>query len=85
MSVQSDANKYISAQITQRLRSSRNGQKWWSFATHGATVLIVVFSATSAVLAQTTDLKLWISSNTWATILSLLVTYYFDDPVEVGF
>ena len=30
------------------------GQKLWSFANHGATVIVVIFSALAAVLAQVT-------------------------------
>jgi hypothetical protein len=68
-----ELDSFIREQLAKRLKDSLNGQRAWSFATHGATVLIVIFSATAAVLAQT-DLTFLYSSKTWATILSLSVT-----------
>src|SRR5579864_6011988 len=66
--------QFISRTLDSALRRSRWGRKLWSFANHGATILIVVFSAAAAVLAQTPG-KVWIyDPRAVATILSLCVT-----------
>ena len=73
--IQPNQEEYLPQQIQQRFVWSFKGRKWWSFLTHGATVLIVIFSSTSAVLSQEADIELlFLSGKNWATTLSLLVT-----------
>ena len=75
---------YIANEIAKRRRRSLHARQRWSFGTHGATVLIVVFSATSAVLSQV-GVDFWIASKNWATILSLLVTIISTVQSRLGF
>ena len=84
-----DPAAFISDVLESSLNWSWKGQKWWSFANHGATVCIIVFSAVVAVLTQ---LKpdaavpyLSISVATVATILSLCVTILSTVQLKPGF
>jgi hypothetical protein len=82
----SDKYNYISAEIEKCKDWSLKGQNWWSFATHGSTVIIIIFSSTAAVLAQT-DLGLAFlkPSQNLATILSLIVTIISAVQAKLGF
>ena len=84
-----DPAQFISSVLGSSLRWSWKGQKWWSFANHGATVCIVAFSAIAAVLTQ---LKpdaavpyLSISVTSIATVLSLCVTILSTIQLKLGF
>lgn len=77
---------FVAAQIDSGVRWSRRGQKWWSFANHGATVLIVVFSATAAVLSQTTTTDIVsVPVKDIATALALMVTIIATIQSKLGF
>lgn len=80
-----ESAQFIAATLESALRWSRRGQRWWSFANHGATICIVVFSAGAAVLAQTTG-KLWTyEPKAVATVLSLCVTVISTVQSKLGF
>ena len=81
----SESLKYISGKIAQNLIWSRKGQKLWSFANHGATVIVVIFSALAAVLAQVTG-DLWsVPVKNIATALSRIVTVVSTIQSKLGF
>jgi dTDP-4-dehydrorhamnose reductase len=80
-----ESAQYISRMLDTALRRSSRGQKLWSFANHGSTICIVVFSATVAVLSQTTG-KVWnYDPKSVATILSLCVTVISTVQSKLGF
>jgi Mg2+/Co2+ transporter CorB len=80
-----ESAQFISETLDSALRSSRRGQKLWSFANHGSTICIVVFSAAVAVLSQTTG-KVWnYDPKSVATILSLCVTVLSTVQSKLGF
>jgi hypothetical protein len=76
---------FIAKTLDSALRWSRRGQRLWSFANHGSTICIVVFSAAAAVLSQTTP-KVWnYDPKAIATILSLCVTIIATVQSKLGF
>jgi hypothetical protein len=78
--------QFISELLNSALKWSRSGQKWWSFANHGSTICIIVFSATAAVLSQVnTPILAHIDAKTGATILSLGVTIISTVQSKLGF
>lgn len=80
-----ESAQFISETLNSALRWSGRGQKLWSFANHGATICIVVFSAGAAVLSQTTP-KVWnYDPKAVATILSLAVTILATVQSKLGF
>jgi hypothetical protein len=80
-----ESAQFISKMLDTALRRSSRGQKLWSFANHGSTICIVVFSATVAVLSQTTG-KVWnYDPKSVATILSLCVTVISTVQSKLGF
>jgi hypothetical protein len=80
-----ESAQFISETLDTALRWSRRGQKLWSFANHGSTICIVVFSAAVAVLSQTTG-KVWnYDPKSVATILSLCVTVISTVQSKLGF
>jgi len=80
-----DSAQFISEMLDSALRWSGRGQKLWSFANHGSTICIVVFSAMVAVLSQTTG-KVWnYDPKSVATILSLCVTIISTVQSKLGF
>lgn len=85
MSETPDKLEYLSRMITSSLKRRRQGQKWWSLATHGATVLVVTFSAISAVLSQSKGNLYNIPVLDVATILSLAVTVISTVQSKLGF
>jgi hypothetical protein len=76
---------YISDKISQSLKWSRKGTKWWSFANHGSTILVVVFSALAAVIVQITNDIASIPVKDIATSLSLIVTIVSTVQSKLGF
>ena len=84
-----DPAAFISKELESSLSWSWKGQKWWSFANHGATVCIIVFSAVVAVLTQLKhDAAVpYLSMNvtTLTTILSLCVTILSTVQLKLGF
>ena len=82
-------SEYISKKLCEAWRWSYRGQRLWSFATHGSTICVIVFSATAAVLAKLDDsgwpLSAWIHPTTAATVLSLLVTIISTVQAKLGF
>lgn len=80
-----ESAQFISGMLDSALRRSSRGQKLWSFANHGSTICIVVFSAAVAVLSQTTG-KVWIyDPKSVATILSLCITVISTVQSKLGF
>jgi hypothetical protein len=80
-----ESAQFISGTLDSALRWSSRGQKLWSFASHGSTICIVVFSAAVAVLSQTTG-KVWnYDPKSVATILSLCVTVISTVQSKLGF
>jgi len=80
-----ESAQFISQTLDSALRWSRRGQKLWSFANHGATICVVVFSAVAAVLSQTSG-KVWnYDPKSVATILSLCVTIIATVQSKLGF
>jgi hypothetical protein len=85
VSEMSDKLKYISTRITSLLAGYRRGQRWWSVATHGATILVVAFSAVSGVLAQKTGSWFGISVADVATTLSIAIIVISTVQSKFGF
>lgn len=80
-----ESAQFISEMLDSALRRSSRGQKLWSFANHGSTICIVVFSAAVAVLSQTTG-KVWnYDPKSVATILSLCITVISTVQSKLGF
>jgi hypothetical protein len=79
-----EGGKFISDELDAALTWSLRGQKLWSFATHGSTICIVVFSAAAAVLAQL-DGPVCMHPKAWATALSLCVTSLSTVQTRLGF
>ena len=77
--------EFVAHTLNDALRWSGRGQKLWSFANHGSTVCVVVFSATAAVLAQTSGSFLGQDPKTVATVLSLCVTIISTVQSKLGF
>jgi Protein of unknown function (DUF4231) len=77
--------KFVAQTLDDALRRSWQGQKLWSFADHGATVCIVVFSATAAVLTQADGAVHGLHLDTVATVLSLCVTIVSTVQSKLGF
>jgi hypothetical protein len=79
--------RFIARELDTRLRWSRHGQLMWSFANHGSTVCIIVFSATAAVLAQANAELILLGHHpkAWATALSLAVTIISAVQAKLGF
>jgi hypothetical protein len=87
MTIESQKNEsaqYISGKIAQELAQSRRATKWWSFATHGSTIIVIVFSALAAVIVQITDVTS-IPVKNIATLLSLIVTIISTTQSKLGF
>ncbi|HMD66047.1 MAG TPA: DUF4231 domain-containing protein [Stellaceae bacterium] len=80
-----DSATYISHKIAQELKWSRKGTKWWSFANHGSTIIVVVFSALAAVIVQITNDIASIPVKNIATSLSLIVTIVSTVQSKLGF
>jgi hypothetical protein len=86
-----EAVNYIRKKIQRELKLSRSGQRCWSFANHGATILVVIFSSLAAVLAQITGDVVGlgtfgaIPAKNMATALSLLVTITATLQSKLGF
>src|SRR5438876_8729232 len=79
-----ESAQFISEMLDSALRRSGRGQKLWSFANHGSTICIVVFSAAVAVLSQTTG-KVWnYDPKSVATILSLCITVISTVQSKLG-
>jgi hypothetical protein len=82
-----DSDAYIARKINQSIKWSLRGQKLWSFANFGSSILIIIFSAIAAVLAQQ------VKSNGTAiphaadiaTTLSLAVTIISTIQSKLGF
>jgi len=87
--VKIDPAGFISNVLDSSLNWSRKGRKWWSFANHGTTVCVIVFSAIAAVLTQLKSDAgvpyLYISVTTLTTILSLSVTILSTVQLKLGF
>jgi hypothetical protein len=81
MCEEKDQAQFISMELDIAMHRSRKGQRLWSFANHGSTICIVVFSATAGILAQIDNN----TSKTMATILSLLVTIIATIQSKLGF
>jgi len=83
----SEKTKYLVDKIERSIKDSYAGQRWWSLATHGSTILIVTFSSTSAVLAKWGPDPLIgnIANTTLATSLSLLVAIISTVQSRLGF
>jgi Protein of unknown function (DUF4231) len=80
-----ESAQFVSKTLDSALKRSRRGKRWWSFANHGSTICIVVFSAAAAVMSQTT-VKVWNDDpKTVATILSLVVTVIATVQSTLGF
>ena len=80
-----ESGQFVSKTLDSALRRSGRGQRLWSFANHGATISIVVFSAAAAVMSQTA-VKVWNDDpKTVATILSLAVTVIATLQSTLGF
>jgi hypothetical protein len=81
-----DSDAYIARKINQSIKWSLRGQKLWSFANFGSSILIIIFSAIAAVLAQVksngTPIPL---AADIATTLSLLVTIISTIQSKLGF
>ena len=76
---------FVARTLSDALRWSNRGQKLWSFANHGSTVCVVVFSATAAVLSQTSSAIFGFDAKTVATVLSLCVTIISTVQSKLGF
>ena len=85
MSETSDKIEYTSALILCLKNKYYRGQKWWSLATHGATILVVSLSAVSAVLAQKTGSWFGVPISDLATTLSIAVTIIATVQSKLGF
>src|SRR5215469_13836673 len=86
----STKTKYVSETISRWLTWSRKGTKWWSFANHSATIIIVAFSSIAAVIAQITgDIAIGniatVPVKNIATTLSLIVTIVSTVQAKLGF
>jgi|SRR5208282_4204258 len=81
---QNDSAQYISGIIAKELAQSRRSTKWWSFATHGSTIIVIVFSALTAVIVQITDVTS-IPVKNIATLLSFIVTIISTTQSKLGF
>jgi Mg2+/Co2+ transporter CorB len=80
-----ESTQFVSKTLDSALKRSRRGQRLWSFANHGATISIVVFSAAAAVMSQTA-VKFWNDDpKAVATILSLAVTVIATLQSTLGF
>jgi hypothetical protein len=80
-----ESAQFVSKTLDSALKRSRRGQRLWSFANHGATICIVVFSAAAAVMSQTVG-KFWNDDPKMvATILSLAVTVIATLQSTLGF
>ena len=77
--------EFVARTLNDAVRLSRRGQKLWSFANHGSTVCVVVFSATAAVLSQTSGSIFGQDPKTVATVLSLCVTIVSTVQSKLGF
>jgi hypothetical protein len=80
-----EGRQFISGELESALKWSRRGQKLWSFASHGSTICIIVFSAAAAVLSQTKSWPLHFTPTTGATVLSLCVTILSTVQSKLGF
>jgi hypothetical protein len=85
MSEQNRERAYIAAQIQQAARSHQFGQKLWSFASNGSTILVIVLSALAAVLTQITSDLHSIPTRNIVTLLSLAVTILSTVQSRLGF
>jgi uncharacterized protein DUF4231 len=77
--------EFVARTLDDALRWSGRGQKLWSFANHGSTVCVVVFSAAAAILVQTSSNILGQDPKTVATLLSLCVTIISTVQSKLGF
>ena len=79
--------QYIGLEIERAFAGRFKGQRWWSFASHGSTVLIVAFSSTAAVLAKFSPglFPTVVDNTTLATLLSLAVTIISTLQTKLGF
>ena len=80
-----ESAQFISGMLDSALRRSSTGQKLWSFANHGSTICIVVFSAAVAVLSQTSGKVGIYDPKSVATVLSLCVTVISTVQSKLGF
>ena len=78
------SSAFIADEIDRSLKWSLKGQKWWSFANFGSTILIVVFSSIAAVLTQTKSTFIP-HTNDFATALSLAVAIISTIQSKLGF
>jgi hypothetical protein len=77
---------YIESQVDQWKKWTLKGQKLWSFANNGSTIIITTFSAIAAVLAQADfGATFPISAPQMATVLSLIVTIVSTVQAKLGF
>jgi hypothetical protein len=76
---------FIAEQIEERRSRSLRGQKYWSFATNGSTVLIIVFSSVAAVLSQVPDNPFGFQTKYLVTVLSLVVTIISTVQTKLAF
>lgn len=79
------SSTFIADEIDQNFNRSLKGQKLWSLANSGSTILIVVFSATAAVLTQIKGTYFILDNNSFATGLSLAVTIISTIQTKLGF
>ena len=80
-----ESAQFVSKTLDSALKRSGRGKRLWSFANHGSTISIVVFSAAAAVMSQTA-VKVWNDDpKTVATILSLAVTVIATLQSTLGF
>jgi dTDP-4-dehydrorhamnose reductase len=75
----------ISAKISDLLEEYYRGQKLWSAATHGSTIVVVVASAVAALLAQSKTSWFGHSGADIATLLSLAVAIISTVQSRIGF
>jgi len=81
-----ESDTYIGNKIDQSIKWSLRGQKWWSFANFGSSILIIIFSAIAAVLAQVKSDSTFIPHPAdFATALSLAVTIISTIQSKLGF
>lgn len=87
LSVQtSQVDPKLSEHIADKLRKYLRGQRAWSLAAHGSTILVVTFSSIAAVLAKSNiTLPFAIDATTCSTIFSLLVTILAAVKAQIGF
>lgn len=81
------ATQYLRNKITSDMAHAYKGQRLWSAANHGATIIIVVFSAVAALLAQAApgNMVLSVPLKNVVTALSLLVTVVSTLQSKLGF